>query len=69
MLSRRRRSVRLFGLSPRLRVGDRLRCLDLDAEAGTGGSRGCGVGGWDGLRVGLRGGGVVVLLVRGGVLR
>lgn len=70
VLARRGWGVRLLGLSPRLRVGDRLRRLDLDAEPGPGGSRGCGVGGWDGLRVGLRGGGgVVVLLVGGGILR
>lgn len=70
VLARRGRGVRLFCLSPGLRVGDGLCRLDLDAEPGPGGSRGRGVRGRDGLRVGLRvGGGVVVLLVGGGVLR
>ena len=54
----------------RLSVGYRLCRLDLDAEPGPGGSRRRGVRGRDGLRVGLRvGGGVVVLLVGGGGLR
>lgn len=71
MLAGRGWGIGLFSLSPRLRVGDRLCGLDLDAEPGPSGSRGCGVGGRDGLRVGLRGGrgGVVVLLVGGGVLK
>lgn len=71
MLAGRRRGVGLFSLPPCLRVGDRLCGLDLHAEPGPSGSRGRGVGGRDGLRVGLRGGrgGVVVLLVGGGVLR
>lgn len=70
MLARRGRGVGLFSLPPCLRVGDGLRRLDLDAEPGPGGSRGGGVGGRDGLRVGLGGRrGVVVLLVGGGVLR
>lgn len=70
MLTGRGRGVGLFRLSPRLRVGNWLCCLDLDAEPGPGGGWGCGVGGWDWLRVGLRGWrwGVVVL-VGGGVLR
>lgn len=55
MLARRGWGVCLLSLSPCLRVGDRLRCLDLDTEPGPSGSRGSGVGGWDGLRVGLRG--------------
>lgn len=71
MLARRRWRVGLFGLPPRLRVGDGLRRLDLDAESRPGWSRSGGVGGRDGLRVRFRSGrgGVVVLLVGGGVLR
>lgn len=70
VLARRRGRVGLLSLPSRLGVGDGLRRLDLDAEPGPGGSGGCGVGGWDGLRVGLWArGGVVVLLVGGGVLR
>lgn len=69
VLARRRRGVGLLGLPARLRVGDGLRRLHLDAEPGPSGGGGCGVGGGDGLGVGLRGGrGVVVLLVGGGVL-
>lgn len=55
MLARRGRGVGLLRLPPRLRVGDGLRRLDLDAEPGPGGGRGGGVGGWDGLWVRLRG--------------
>lgn len=72
LAGRRRRRVGLLSLSSGLRVRDWLRSFDLDAEPGPGGSRGGGVGGWDRLRVGLRGRGrgrVVVLLVGRGVLR
>lgn len=69
MLARGRGSVGLLGLAARLRVGDRLRRLDLDAEPGPGGGGGSGVGGRDGLGVRLwGGGGVVVLLVGSRVL-
>lgn len=66
---RRRRGVGLLRLPSCLRVGDRLRSFDLDAEPGPGRSGGGGVGGRDRLRVRLRGWGggrVVVLLVGGG---
>lgn len=70
MLARRWGRVGLLSLPPCLGVGDGLCCFDLDAEPGSCGSGGCGVGGWDGLRVGFWArGGVVVLLVGGGVLR
>lgn len=72
VLARGGRRVGLLGLPPRLRVGDGLSRLHLDGEPGPGGRGGRGVGGRDGLRVGLGvrgGGGVVVRLVGGGVLR
>lgn len=55
MLAGRRWGVGLLSLSSSLRVCDWLRSFDLDAEPGPSGSGGGGVGGRDGLRVGLRG--------------
>lgn len=66
-LSRRRGRVSLLRLPAGLGVGDGLSGFDLDAEARSRRSGGCGVGGRDGLGVRFRGGGglggVVVLLV------
>lgn len=65
MLARGRRGVGLLGLPPRLGVGDGLRRFHLHAEPGPGGGGGGGVGGRNRLRVGLRGGGRVVVLLVG----
>ena len=63
------RGVGLLCLPPCLGVSDGLGCLHLDTESGAGRRGGCGVGGWDGLGVGLGGRRVgVVQLVGAGVL-